>query len=337
MGDDQEPFDIELEPLPDQTFAAHGRTASEPDDRAAPRREDPDAPSRAMPHPKYPEVIIEPPVAQEDEQIYCPVCSYNLTGIHSGRCPECGSLFDRDALIAAQQANQITLIPWDDPEQMPLRKRLVRTLRVCLFNAERFAFAFSVQPQETRATGFLVGVTSLCALIAVLATLLYDVGARLHSVGFGRLPDTLTCVCSVLVFVPLAIPTSTALAALFLWAYSPHYDGRHHFKPWWSIAAYGAAHYLMIALAMIIFPLVASFGEWPSEGELVFTAFWIWMGCTALCVLTLRAVIFLRTTDSDYGFAILCVLGIYGGCSIAFMFIAGLIGEELARIIRICF
>lgn len=34
--------------------------------------------------------------------IVCPVCGYNLTGLHEARCPECGSRFTLDRLLAAQ-------------------------------------------------------------------------------------------------------------------------------------------------------------------------------------------------------------------------------------------
>jgi hypothetical protein len=35
--------------------------------------------------------------------ITCPTCGYNLTGLRESRCPECGSTFTLDELIALQQ------------------------------------------------------------------------------------------------------------------------------------------------------------------------------------------------------------------------------------------
>ncbi|MFQ5502785.1 MAG: hypothetical protein ACE5EQ_10880, partial [Phycisphaerae bacterium] len=69
----------------------------------------------------------------EGEGIYCPICNYNLTGILSGRCPECGSMFHREALLEAQRSNQVTLIPWECPGYMPMLQRLGQTLRISLF------------------------------------------------------------------------------------------------------------------------------------------------------------------------------------------------------------
>ena len=43
--------------------------------------------------------------------IFCPRCSYNLTGLHEARCPECGSAYTLDELLAAQQGEQLRDIP----------------------------------------------------------------------------------------------------------------------------------------------------------------------------------------------------------------------------------
>jgi hypothetical protein len=36
------------------------------------------------------------------ENISCPVCGYNMTGLHESRCPECGAQFTLDELLQAQ-------------------------------------------------------------------------------------------------------------------------------------------------------------------------------------------------------------------------------------------
>jgi len=36
------------------------------------------------------------------QTLACPVCGYNLTGLSEARCPECGSKFTLDQLVAAQ-------------------------------------------------------------------------------------------------------------------------------------------------------------------------------------------------------------------------------------------
>lgn len=40
------------------------------------------------------------------DQLLCPTCGYNLTGLKGTRCPECGSEFTLDALLAAQPARR---------------------------------------------------------------------------------------------------------------------------------------------------------------------------------------------------------------------------------------
>ena len=38
------------------------------------------------------------------DSVVCPTCGYNLTGLSEPRCPECGSRFTLDQLLAAQPA-----------------------------------------------------------------------------------------------------------------------------------------------------------------------------------------------------------------------------------------
>lgn len=39
--------------------------------------------------------------------IICPTCGYNLTGLNESRCPECGSGFTLDELLAAQPSRVV--------------------------------------------------------------------------------------------------------------------------------------------------------------------------------------------------------------------------------------
>lgn len=41
--------------------------------------------------------------ASSRSAITCPTCGYNLTGLTESRCPECGSKFTLDELLALQQ------------------------------------------------------------------------------------------------------------------------------------------------------------------------------------------------------------------------------------------
>ena len=41
--------------------------------------------------------------------VACPTCGYNLTGLSESRCPECGSRFTLEELMAAQPQNKIEI------------------------------------------------------------------------------------------------------------------------------------------------------------------------------------------------------------------------------------
>lgn len=273
-----------------------------------------------------------PPGDATDEEIYCPLCNYNLTGVHSGRCPECGGIFHREALFAAQKANQITLMPWDDPEPMSVFRRFGRTLSVCLFNARRFAFAFSVQPQRTRAASFqilvMLAVTALSCLPVLVGAAVSRSGKNLvltvdldDVLGIGLL--TVAVILIVLVFL-------TLLSAAILWLLCPHYDGSLKFGPWYAITAYATAHWLFIGAAL---PFYFLFLKW-SGGEptlaMVTMFVVILLGCGSLQVATIGGIVKLRTAPSaNRRIAVLLIALMHGATALFAPVLGGLVAGVL--------
>ncbi len=234
-------------------------------------------------------------IDSDGEGIYCPLCNYNLTGAMAGRCPECGAFFDRSALIAAQRTNRVTLIPWDSPEPMSFRERLVSTLRICLFKRDRFAFAFSVQPQKTRAGGFMALViltTILTSALAVLINTSLDAWNTLFDEDTAHFT-----ILSLSIFFVVVSVGATLCAGSLLWVSCPHYDGRRHLKPWLSVCAYASSHYLMLLL-MLPLSLLA---PWVDLMTLTLAGFFTCVACSMLCCLTLIAVVKHRTAEHRRG------------------------------------
>ncbi len=267
-------------------------------------------------------IPLATPVQTEDEGIYCPICNYNLTGIRTGRCPECGSFFDREALRHAQSTNKVTLIPWDDPQPMPFFKRLKETLKICLFVPQRFAFAFSVQPRGTRAWTFFLGVIAvinLCAMgFFIVATVLNPALTRLSG------PGLVLRGVSFGLFSTLLIGGTSLLSAIALWITSPHYDGQRHLRPWLSICAYASSHYLLV-LVVMPFALFAANSE-SLLPILVMLAFLLFYACGGLTGFTLHAVMEHRTArDRRSMLSSLMLLAVYVVGPFAMMIVAGVI------------
>ena len=251
----------------------------------------------------------QPP--SSDEEIYCPICNYNLTGILTGRCPECGSLFDRDALRASQQANRITLIPWDDPAVTGFWPRLKKTLPICLFEAKRFAFAFSVQPQESRSSAFLgviaIALSVALVLICVITCSIYwFIGGR--EFGHPELLDFVLYAIAVLVSALISGLATTVVAAAILGVLCRHFDDKRHFKPWFSIAVYSSAHYLLVPLGAPLILLFASRSQGLGFAGAVIGYSMIWLGCALLNAFTLKAVVWHRgAKTSGRSFAVFLI------------------------------
>lgn len=267
-----------------------------------------------------------------DEEIYCPLCNYNLTGVHSGRCPECGGVFHRESLIAAQKTNQITVMPWDDPERMSIIRRFGRTLAICLFNARRFAFAFSVQPQRTRAASFKLVVMLFAWLMAAIPVLVGADWVRNNrsTVFLGEPEDVLGIGLITVGMLFVAAHVLTMISALVLWLLCPHYDGRLHYGPWYAIAAYASAHWVFVGLGL---PLFLLFVRWSGgDPTLALIAMYsvMLLGCGWLQVATISGVVKLRTAPTaNRRLALLMLTLLYG----VFALLAPVLGGLMAAVI----
>jgi len=67
-----------------------------------------------------------------DEDIFCPQCGYNLRGVESDRCPECGREFDRATL-------RVSAIPWVHRHEIGRFRAYWRTVWFVTARTKRFA------------------------------------------------------------------------------------------------------------------------------------------------------------------------------------------------------
>jgi len=220
-----------------------------------------------MPHPTQPsheEAAASSGGASpvEDEQLYCPVCHYNLTGLTEDRCPECGSAFDRQRLREAQVLSLRPLIPWEKRDELGWVRAFWQTVRISCGRPRQFCFAFSIRPQKTRALSFYI----LC-LVIMAAGLAGVIGAHwayrayvLHSPPHLRWvtePEWQEAAYPVLLMPGVCPLVTVVLCELTLpWIYAalmPQADGRRRVAPWRSIVRYSAAHLVLFALLPVFF------------------------------------------------------------------------------------
>src|SRR5687768_3337208 len=73
------------------------------------------------------EYVASPAV--EMRELFCPVCGYDLRGIESTRCPECGGEVDRSALAASN-------IPWVHRRYLGAVRAFWKTVRTATVRPE---------------------------------------------------------------------------------------------------------------------------------------------------------------------------------------------------------
>lgn len=209
-------------------------------------------------------------------------------------------------------------MPWDSSEPMPLLTRWWWTVQICCLRPQRFAFAFGVQPQRSRAGSFMLSVLLLATLAAItgLATvplLGTEFGGSRADEDFGAGVITLLCSLWGGLFV------ATLATAIAFWALFPHADGRRRFGPWYSIVQYASCHCLFLAA----FPVLMRVGlcSRPHLGSVYLPVFYFGTGllCILLWAATLRAVVTERCLNyalASWAMFITIVCGI-GGAGIA--------------------
>ncbi len=180
-----------------------------------------------------------PPSPQEDEQIFCPVCDYNLTGNLTGRCSECGATFDRDQLIEARRRSAEALMPWERAGQLSWWQRFWRTTIIGCIRPDRFALALSARPTRSHsATYFLACLGVVCAYFLTASAIAYL--AMDHRGHAAR--ETLRCDMALLA----TIVTATYFMALGLAVVLPMPHRPSRVKPWVEITHYAASHWMLI-------------------------------------------------------------------------------------------
>ena len=106
----------------------------------------------------------EEPVASpvvEMRELFCPVCGYDLRGIESTRCPECGGAFDRSALAASN-------IPWVHRRYLGTVRAFWKTVRMATVRPEHLGAECARPISYADALRFRLAVV-LTAWVAIAA------------------------------------------------------------------------------------------------------------------------------------------------------------------------
>jgi hypothetical protein len=96
---------------------------------------------------------------QETTELHCPACGYNLFGIESEKCPECGLEIDR-----TQAA--ISRIPWEHRDRIGSIRAFFRTVILATIHPKKLAAEMNRPVSYAHAKRF----RHICAILAWLPT-----------------------------------------------------------------------------------------------------------------------------------------------------------------------
>ena len=119
------------------------------------------------------------------EDLYCPNCVYNLRGLTSDRCPECGELIDRERLGLSQ-------IPWSYRREIGRRRAYWRTAWLVMFGNDRFCRE-AYRPVDYPNAQAFRWATAMCAYVPFVlltvglyvANAVWPIGNSSYQATFG--------------------------------------------------------------------------------------------------------------------------------------------------------
>jgi DNA-directed RNA polymerase subunit RPC12/RpoP len=103
-----------------------------------------------------------------DEGIRCLHCGYNLTGITSERCPECGAPFDRAELLASTAGAPAPIPIWDDRETVGYLHAFLRTVAAVCLTPRRYLRRMPPNPSIESARAFCLTCYLVAAAIGIV-------------------------------------------------------------------------------------------------------------------------------------------------------------------------
>ncbi|MBN1341692.1 MAG: hypothetical protein JXQ73_03380 [Phycisphaerae bacterium] len=183
-----------------------------------------------------------PAPADDDVEIHCPNCKYNLTGLTKGRCPECGQAFNRAELIEWMAAPDQPL-PYG--QRSGTQTRFALLFRDSLLDPCKLARGLPGRPDA--GDGRLHGHTcrAIASLIVVVAFTILTDG---DGFGYACLAGALMLLASHAVEVIIA-----ALLNCYTIPCNIPEDNRYAF--WRTLCNCFASYYLLLVAFPICLPL----------------------------------------------------------------------------------
>jgi hypothetical protein len=195
------------------------------------------------------------------EDLYCPQCGYNLRGLSSDKCPECGLSLDRAAMLHSR-------LPWSHRQRIGYFRAYWRTLILGTFSTPKLADELSrpVSFRDAQIFRFItiaIGWAPLAIVALVLTRLFRQQGTFIWS-GLGLNSMATGTAASIDIFWPFAagatfpgvIPLALALFLIMLSGVASYFFHPRSLPPKLQNRGVAMSYYASAAIAFLPLTLV---------------------------------------------------------------------------------